>query len=74
MGLKSRISRLEKSGKLEPARRDIFVEVFAPDDTPRNEEQARILKEGEEAEARGENIFWIYIRMPREARLPDQHC
>jgi len=64
MGLKSRISKIEKSGKFEPARRDIFVEVFAPDNTPCNEEQARILKEGQEAEARGENIFWTYICRP----------
>ncbi len=69
MGLKSRISKIEKSGKLEPPRRDIMVEVFAPDNTPRNEEQARILKEGKDAEARGEHIFWIYVCMPKESGI-----
>ncbi len=64
MGLKSRISKIEKSGKLEPERKWVTVEVFAADDKPCDEKQARILKEGQEAKARGENIWWIYVRRP----------
>ena len=65
MGLKERISKIEKSGILEPERKWVTVEVFAPNDTPCDEEQARILKEGQEAKARGENIWWIYVCKPK---------
>ncbi len=69
MGLKSRISKIEKSGKLEPERKWVTVEVFAQDDTPCDEKQARILKEGQEAKARGENIWWIYVCRPKESGI-----
>ena len=74
MRLENRVKKLEQMAGTKSMPIAIFVEVFGPNNTPCNEEQARILKEGEEAEARGENISWTYIWRPNGARLPDQHA
>ena len=63
MSLEQRVQKLEETHLNQSSvKRAVTVEVCGPDDKPRNEEEAKKLREGQEAEARGEPIQWIIIK------------
>ena len=61
MRLENRVQKLEKMSAIQSVPRVVMVDLFGPNDTPTDEKQAKIMREGEEAEARGEKIQWVLV-------------
>ena len=57
-----RVQKLEKVIEVKPKAREIMAAVNE-DGTPFSEYNAKLLKEGKEAEARGEEIDWTILKI-----------
>ena len=57
-----RVEKLEQINEVKPKAREIWASLNE-DGTPCNELNAKLIREGKEAEARGEEIDWLIFRI-----------